>query len=405
MLEALLKPLTVDRFFANYWPERCYASHGKPERLPAVFRSAALRDFETLARNYRGRVLFTRGRSSPYMVPAGQASPETLFRMGLTVYLDNIAPALPDSGHLLDTLEQEFGIAPGSARIGAFASPVADGVAPHYDVEDVISIQLQGEKRFYIAPVDEVRYPTGMQYSPGDEPLDEQYPQISGRFPHWEHAQFECIVMKPGSVLFMPRGTWHKTEADAASLAVSIILKPAAAADTVLEQLRWLLLQQPRWRKPLYGAWGNGRRRTRALQEAGELIARLPGLLQRLDAAALETALSSELQRVLAIKPDSRLRRLPNARVEVLQQAQHAEVRILVHSDETGETVSAQMQVHPQVAALFQWLGEQDTVFTLRDMQQQLPALPDDQHVEVAQACVKARLLRLLWYPELPEDR
>jgi len=35
--------------------------------------------------------------------------------------------------------------------------------------------------------------------------------------------------MKPGSVLFMPRGTWHYTEAGEGSLSVSIIVRTPAA--------------------------------------------------------------------------------------------------------------------------------------------------------------------------------
>lgn len=402
MLDALLKPLTPDRFFSDYWPDRIYASHGRIQRLPEILQSNVLRSFESLARNYRGRVLFTRGRNSPYMVPAGQASPEMLFRMGLTVYLDNIAPVLPDAAGFLATLEEEFGIAHGTARIGAFASPTADGVAPHYDVEDVISIQLQGSKRFYVAPVNEVRYPTGMQYSPGDAPCDDLYPQLSGRFPDWRDVPFDYVEMKPGSVLFMPRGTWHKTEAEDASLAVSIILKPATAADTLLEQLRWLLLQQPQWRKPLYGAWGAGPRRQQALVEAGALLEQLPALLQHLDPAALQTALAREGQRLRDIHAASRLRRLPNARVEISgdDRSPASEVRVLVHDDETGEQVTVRMQVHPQAADIFRWLGEQQTAFTLHEQQQQFPAFPPDQHAAIAQACVKARLLRLLWFPD-----
>jgi hypothetical protein len=200
----------------------------------------------------------------------------------------------------------------------------------------------------------------------------------------------------------MPRGTWHKTEAEDASMAVSIILKPASAADTLLEQLRWLLLQQPQWRKPLYGAWSAGPRRQQALSEAGTLLEQLPGLLQYLDSAALQTALTSEQQRVQEINPDSRLRRLPNARVEISNDGQSpaAEVRVLVHDDETGDQVTVRMQIHPQAADIFLWLGEQQTAFTLHEQQQMFPAFPPDQHTAIAQACIKARLLRLLWFPD-----
>jgi ribosomal protein L16 Arg81 hydroxylase len=404
MLETLLKPLTPDRFFTDYWPDRTYASHGKLSRLPTLFRSDVLTDFSSLARKYRGRLLITRGRNSPYMVPADSRSAEALFRMGLTVYMDDIAPLLPDAGRSLAILEQDLGIAPGTARIGAFASPTTDGVAPHYDVEDVISVQLQGTKKFHVAPVDEIRYPAGMQYSPGDSPEASLYPQTRGRFPDWQGVNFKCVEMRPGSVLFMPRGTWHKTEAEGPSLAVSIILKPPPAVDTVLEQLRWLLLQKPEWRKPLYGAWGNGTRHESALNELGELLGRLPELAGRLDHAALELALAPEGTRLERIGPVSRFRRQPNARVEVTGAENGGEastVRVLVNSDDSGEQATVRIEVHPQAAEVFEWLGAREEIFTLNEMLERFPAFPLDQHIMIAQNCAKARLLQLIWFPEV----
>ncbi len=400
MLDTLLKPLDTDRFFSDYWPDRTYASHGKPARLPALFRSDVLADFSNLAREYRGRLLITRGRNSPYMIPADSSSAEALFGMGLTVYMDDIAPLLPAAADALAELEADFGIAPGTARIGAFASPTADGVAPHYDVEDVISIQLQGTKKFYVAPVEEVPYPAGMQYSPGDDPEDELYPQISGAFPDWHDVKFDCVEMKPGSVLFMPRGTWHKTEAEGPSLAVSIILRPPPAVDTVVEQLRWLLLQQPEWRKPLYGAYGNGRQRQAALQDAEKLLQTLPSLAQRIDGDALQLALADANGRLQQLAPGSRLRRQPNARVEITDGNPASVVRVLVNSDDRGEQPTVRIEVHPQAAEIFKWLGEQQGIFTVEDLAARFPMFPMEEHLVIVQTCVQARLLRQLWYPQ-----
>ena len=87
VLESFIAPPTAEQLFADYWPERVYASHGDLDRLPGMFRSPVLHDIETLSEHYHGRVLFTRGRHSPFMVPAKNGCPKTLFNMGLTVYL------------------------------------------------------------------------------------------------------------------------------------------------------------------------------------------------------------------------------------------------------------------------------------------------------------------------------
>jgi ribosomal protein L16 Arg81 hydroxylase len=406
VLESFIAPLTAEQFFAEYWPERVYASHGDLDRLPGMFRSPLLHDIETLSEHYHGRVLFTRGRHSPFMVPAENGCPKTLFNMGLTVYLDNIQPCLPKSPVVLRALERNLGIPPETARIGAFASPPGDGASCHYDTEDVISIQLTGSKAFHVAPVEEVPYPLGMQYSPGSAPDADLYPQVAGRFPEWQDAKFECIEMRPGSVLFMPRGTWHWTEADEPSLSITIAMRPPSAAEVILENVRWLLLQDASWRKPLYGAYGETAQKQAAMEAAGQLLARLPEQLQSLSTRSLELALMPEDQRLAHIDADSRFVSLPNASLQVgdVMLAKSGELipmRILVKDDETGDRVTASMDTHPQAVAVFEWLAARTAPFGIDDLQQQFPQFPRDQHLAMLHAAASAELIRMLWYPLL----
>ena len=406
VLESFIAPLTTEQFFAGYWPERVYASHGDLDRLPGMFRSPVLRDLETLSGHYHGRVLFTRGRHSPFMVPAENGCPKTLFDMGLTVYLDNIQPCLPKSPLVLQALERNLGISPGTARIGAFASPPGDGAACHYDTEDVISIQLTGSKAFHVAPVEEVRYPVGMQYSPGSAPYTDLYPQVAGRFPEWKDAKFECVEMRPGSVLFMPRGTWHRTEADEPSLSITIALRPPSAAELILENIRWLLLQDAAWRKPLYGACGETAQKEPAMDAAGQLLERLPGQLRSLSTRSLELALMPEDKRLEHIDADSRFVSLPNASLQagdvtLGKGGEQIQVRILVKDDEAGDRVTVSMDLHPQAVAVFEWLGSRKTPFSVDDLQQQFPQFPDDQHLAMLHTAASAELIRMLWYPLL----
>jgi ribosomal protein L16 Arg81 hydroxylase len=406
VLESFIAPLTEEQFFAGYWPERVYASHGDLDRLPGMFRSPVLRDLETLSGHYHGRVLFTRGRHSPFMVPAENGCPKTLFNMGLTVYLDNIQPCLPKSPLVLQALERNLGIPPGTARIGAFASPPGDGAACHYDTEDVISIQLTGSKAFHVAPVEEVRYPVGMQYSPGSAPYTDLYPQVAGRFPEWKDATFECVEMRPGSVLFMPRGTWHRTEADEPSLSITIALRPPSAAELILENVRWLLLQDAAWRKPLYGACGETAQKKTAMDAAAQLLERLPGQLRSLSTRSLELALMPEDKRLEHIDADSRFVSLPNASLQagdvtLGKGGEQIQMRILVKDDEAGDRVTVSMDLHPQAIAVFEWLGSRKTPFSVDDLQQQFPQFPDDQHLAMLHAAASAELIRMLWYPLL----
>ena len=406
VLESFIAPLTTEEFFSAYWPERVYASHGDLERLPGMFRSPVLQDIDTLSGHYHGRVLFTRGRQSSFMVPAENGCPKTLFDMGLTVYLDNIQPCLPKSPLVLQALERNLGISPGTARIGAFASPPGDGAACHYDTEDVISIQLTGSKAFHVAPVEQVRYPIGMQYSPGAAPYSDLYPQVAGNFPDWNSAKFECVEMRPGSVLFMPRGTWHRTEADEPSLSITIAMRPPSAAETILENVRWLLLQDASWRKPLYGAYGATAQKQAAMNTAAGLLEKLPQQLQKLTTRSLELALMPEDQRLQHIDNSSRFVSLPNAEVQLDEVSAGnggglLQMRIVISDDEAGDRVAASMELQPQAVAVFQWLGSRRAPFSPDDVQQQFPGFPAEQLLDMLHAAADAELVRMLWFPLL----
>jgi len=77
-------------------------------------------------------------------------------------------------------------------------------------------------KRWRVARNAHVRYPT-LGYTIGDTPSAKQATEAPEGFPTEMPTPFETVELKPGSVMFMPRGTWHDTETlDSASLHFNI---------------------------------------------------------------------------------------------------------------------------------------------------------------------------------------
>ena len=224
--------LGSDAFMSEYWPRIAYHEDGDVHRLPPVFQAPLLTELETLSRIYRGPGFYFAGEGST-LRPLDRPALE-LYQSGHTVYFGDVAPFIRGSRIFLGVLEEELGVTPGCARMAVFASPQNDGAAVHYDTNDVFSIQLAGQKRFNIAPVKELANPTGMQYSTSTTPRPFHYPQMSAGFPDPADTEFTGIDMAPGSVLFMPRGMWHYTEASQDSVAVSIIVNPPPAVDAIL---------------------------------------------------------------------------------------------------------------------------------------------------------------------------
>jgi hypothetical protein len=395
-LAALVAPVPVRQFLQEFWPERIFESHGALSRLPAVFASPALSSFRALAAHYQGWLGFGRGAQGSRMVSVQQVNPGHLYDMGLSVYLPDIASSVPGAEEILRQLECELGLAEGCARMTVWASPKGDGAPTHFDGEDVFSIQLAGSKRFEVAPMTDYAYPVGAQYGPGAAPYAEMYAQIRDGFPDAAGVNFRAVDMKPGSVLFVPRGTWHRTVAAQDSFAISIGLNPPSIAEAFLDQLRYVLLQDPQWRRPVR-AGGRGEALDETLNKALESAPRALGAISARDLVPV-----SDAQRLANIGADTRFVREVGARLvfAFARDTQLVEVRVPAPG---GEQTTLTLNVPDGFNALVRWLSEARSAFSAGDLRARFPAVPFDQMGKLLDVLTRAKYLRLLWFPLLAE--
>jgi JmjC domain len=406
ILQVLLGAEVLDEFFDDYWPDRVFVAHGDKERLPEALLDKELNEFDALSRRYKGIVSFFGDARSGHMVPVEGIEAAAPYRCGLSVYLTDVSPYFPEIERLIRKLELELGVNEGCARAGVFAAPNSCGISCHYDAVDVFSIQLHGTKKFDLAPVTELRYPWGSQHISGNRPTDDLYPQATEGFPEWENAEFQTVEMRPGSVLYMPRGHWHRTEAAGDSISVSIGMQPPSAAECVLEQLRLLLLQDPAWRKPLYGAWGAGAMRGVAIERAADLMARLPEIASTLDPEFVAIPKMSEKRRISLIDVHSRVQRTPHTSL-ILGDPSHVatEEDSLLASVETNDRstrqITSEIEVPARCAPALRWIDEQRGSFRVSELTGKFPELTEDQHLQVIQMLAGTGLLKVYWFPKL----
>lgn len=406
ILSALLGTEALDEFFSSHWPSRIFVAEGDRERLPEALLDPELNQFDALSRRYKGVVSFFGDAKSGHMVPVEGIDAAAPYRCGLSVYLTDVGPYFPNIEAMVRKLECELGVNEGCARAGVFASPTNGGISCHYDSVDVFSIQLRGTKKFDLAPVTELRYPWGFQYITGSKPIDDLYPQATEGFPDWEKVEFQTVEMRPGTVLYMPRGTWHRTEAEGDSIAVSIGMEPPSAAECVLEQLRLLLLQDPAWRRPLYGAWGVGSMRDAAIDRATELMAELPRLTNSLVPQYLAAPKVSEKRRISTMSVQSRVQRTPNTSlILVSPPADSTEedsllAKIEINERSTKQIVS-EIEMPSRCGPILHWIDERRGSFKVSELAAKFSELTEDQHLQLIQTLTGAGLLKVLWFPKL----
>lgn len=347
---------------------------------------------------YRGRVTFGNARTGSRTVAVEHIGAEMLHRMGLSLYLPELEQAIPELRELLSAMEAAVGAPPGTARIGAFIAPAENGVTPHFDAEEVFSIQLIGEKRFFIGKATEIEQPVGAQFNPGDVTFDDLYPQAANGFPDFDAAELTTVDLKPGSVIFMPRGTWHRTETSGDSLSVSIILRPPPAMDSVLELIRLRMLKDPAWRRPLHGAWGRPEQQADAAQQLRQLVDGFDRLVDDVDLADLLPLPLKEPERLSLLNPNSRFQPRPEATLAIKQTGGKSRATVKARDQQGRELEMSQMEVPTQVVPIFQWLRKADTAFSAKQLGEQFSNLPMDQHLKILSALVRGGYLKQLWF-------
>jgi hypothetical protein len=400
VLAALLGADGVRDLLGGYWPERHFCVHRKLADLPAVLHREELGGVEGLAQHYRGPVAFGRGAVDTRTFNS-DAHPAHLFRLGFTVYLYDIAASVPGLPAWLAALERDLGVSPGSSKIGAFASPRGDGLPIHFDADDVLSVQLSGSKTFGIAPVENLRFPIGQQFGPGMLPGDELYPQATTGFPRPDGQPLERIRMEPGSVLYLPRGTWHTTRAESDSFSISIGIRPPAALDYLLPQVRALLLQDSRWRRPLYGIAGSADHRDAALRRLDDLLRELPDVIARLTANDLAPSAASST-------PDpgreQRFQRVPMAALTTEASGDRLRVSVTAWDREWIERTTLQTEMPAHLRPALDWLRQTDAAFSSGELKRRFRSVSDIDVWQLLDLLARAGYLRRLWFPLLHDN-
>jgi len=102
----------------------------------------------------------------------------------------------------------------------------------HYDDHDLLVVQLRGNKRWYVS-------------SRASE-LNNTWAAIPERPP--ELGAHHTVDVRPGDLLYLPRGTWHSVDSDSNSLHLSIGFTPLTVRAAVIAAVDHLADLDRGWR-------------------------------------------------------------------------------------------------------------------------------------------------------------
>ncbi|WP_408096619.1 JmjC domain-containing protein [Peredibacter sp. HCB2-198] len=128
-----------------------------------------------------------------------------------------------------------------------YATPDGKGTAPHFDQNINFVIQVHGTKKWIMAPNETVENPL-TRHTMGLEPDPELASYLEAPMPTKMPKETVSFELKPGSVLFVPRGIWHETEAAGDALSLNFTYTAPSWIDLFTTALRGRLAQSPEWR-------------------------------------------------------------------------------------------------------------------------------------------------------------
>src|SRR5688572_22633853 len=272
--------------------------HGQLDRFPAWTRSGPLESVRALTAEYKGRLEVAQGRTcapiagQEFVGRGGQVRvqgvrADALLQLGLTVFFADIETTVPESAAFLRGLEAALGV-DRCATVGIFANAPGSGLPWHHDSHDQLLIQLAGSKVFAHVPERPLEHP-GIPFSPTSI-VHPDFPAVfAGGFLDTPEAiqsrGVTTTVLEPGSCLFLPAGTFHRTvDQPEAALSMAVAVRPPSRLDLLVAALRHGALASAKWRAPAYGFFPESSEGDRAAEPLvlPEDLAALSGKLQQL---------------------------------------------------------------------------------------------------------------------------
>lgn len=228
--------------------------HGDVSRLPWIAddqRFESIQQFaHCLAESADTQVLLYRGvnRDESYVstirapeLPAGLDG-RPMFSVGP---LEDVVPSVREP---LLQLRSEVGLGPLSAtRAIAYGSFAGPGAAWHWDAGLNVVTQLVGHKRWHVAPPVMSNPPDRYSVLMATWP-ERLQPHVQGPPPVDGPSSSRTIDLEPGSVLVLPPGWWHRTEASGESLALNFTYGTPDRAQVLARYLTRRLRSDERWR-------------------------------------------------------------------------------------------------------------------------------------------------------------
>jgi 50S ribosomal protein L16 3-hydroxylase len=250
-LAALFHPHAVSEVLDRVGRDETFVVHGVGASIAELAAIPSLASLESLLGAWPDQVQvhLPDVADEASAIAASPQDARKLFANGMGLMFDDAHRYAPSLLAWLDAIRVELGLsALTQQRCLVYATPAGKGTAPHFDQNVNFVLQLHGTKTWSLAPNTSVVRP--MTRHTMGLPVDAELGTYATLpMPAELPATRTEVVLEPGSVLFVPRGTWHATHASTDALALNFTFSPPTWIDVFSAALRSRLALSSDWRE------------------------------------------------------------------------------------------------------------------------------------------------------------
>ena len=250
-LDALLAPRSRAEVLASIARDEPVVVHGLTNTVAALTALPFLASLEALLRSWPEQVVVHLPdlADEASSITAAPRDAHKLFANGMGLRFDDVHALSPVLEAWLGALRRDLGLsALTQGRCLVYATAAGHGTAAHCDQNINIVLQLSGTKTWWLAPNHHVSRPL-TRHTMG-LPMDAELASYApDGMPSEMPADQRAIVLEAGSLLVVPRGMWHATDAATDAMSLNFTYSAPTWIDLVTAALRGRLAQSEAWRE------------------------------------------------------------------------------------------------------------------------------------------------------------
>lgn len=294
-LAALIHPYKTSDFFEAYEKNEPFVVHHVEDALGALRDLDFLSSLDSLLNKWphaiQAHLPDLRDESSS--IDTNGSDAKKLFKNGMGLLFNEAHRISPVLQTWLQKIRTDLGVSTHTySRCLVYATPDGKGTAAHFDQNINFVLQIHGTKIWKLAPNEHLANPL-TRHTMGTEPDQEMQGYLEEELPTKMPKSAKTIELKPGSVLFVPRGYWHSTEAQGEALALNFTFTAPTWIDLFTTALKSRLALSPEWRETANGV-SDQKRRDEAEAYLETLLAGLKEDIPHWEASDILNATESE---------------------------------------------------------------------------------------------------------------